>query len=178
MNKTKLDHIWGNAENTALDKVEEAYDQLESELQALENKAVQKQGLNIFTNQNIFENHSNPIIVRGNNTRYVIIANQNNSPILKLGRDANSGDGQVYAAQNSLIIGAKQNIDLKPEGIYQLRVYKTLNMMDNKIENVVNPTNEKDVANKRYVDALKTKIKEIAASSTDFNDFKTKIGQW
>lgn len=47
-----------------------------------------------------------------------------------------------------------------------------------KILNVPNPTVNGDAANKEYVDAIKRKIKEIAAASTDFNDFKRRIGSW
>lgn len=40
------------------------------------------------------------------------------------------------------------------------------------------PVGNNDAANKLYVDAIKTKIKEIAGVSTDFADFKRRIGGW
>lgn len=47
-----------------------------------------------------------------------------------------------------------------------------------RILNLPNPTENAEAATKLYVDTIKNKIKEIAASSTDFNDFKAKIGAW
>ena len=54
------------------------------------------------------------------------------------------------------------------------------------ISNMKDPTEDSHGANKRYVDdkinteisQIKSKIKEIVAQSTDFNDFKTKIQNW
>lgn len=47
-----------------------------------------------------------------------------------------------------------------------------------KLMNVPNPTQNGDATNKEYVDAIKSKIKEIAAASSDFNDFKRRIAGW
>jgi len=44
-----------------------------------------------------------------------------------------------------------------------------------KIKNVPTPTTDNEVANKAYVDSIKTQIKDKVANSRDFADFKTKI---
>lgn len=159
--QNQLEALWEQIKDHPhlMKKFEEMYDQLHSEINAIEPKIdtklsgyAKKDANNVFVNQNIFQSHSEAIIVRGNAKRYITIANQNNSPILRIGREANSGDGHIYAAQNSLIIGSKQNMDLKPEGIYQLRIYNTINMLGNKIENLKNPENNKDATTKEYVD--------------------------
>lgn len=40
------------------------------------------------------------------------------------------------------------------------------------------PIGNNDAANKSYVDAIKTKIKEMASTSNDFASFKSKVGAW
>lgn len=46
------------------------------------------------------------------------------------------------------------------------------------ITGIATPTADTQAVPKSYVDAIKTKIKEIAAASTDFADFKNRIAGW
>lgn len=46
------------------------------------------------------------------------------------------------------------------------------------IGGIQTPVGNNDGANKQYVDAIKTKIKEMVSTSSDFAAFKTKVGGW
>lgn len=86
---------------------------------------------------------------------------------------------------NIEIIPTKNIIFRMPAGPYRFELPKAgpkgvvgMAMVSNRIAEVGAPQDGGDAANKDYVDAIKNKIKEIAASATDFNDFKNKINQW
>lgn len=201
MPKTKLDHIYGSNASASVDALTNRVNTIETTL----NNVPKLNAQNQYTNQNIYKNHSAPLLIQGNNERALQVRNDSANIILKIGKFNNDNKGYIETGTEDLVlkvpstkkvlIDAPQtelrgplrmgfgglNSYILPEDNTQgksLHFKKDnmgsyhLDMNDySRIKNLPAPADLKDAIRKKD-------IKDIVAASSDWADFKRRIGSW
>lgn len=138
---------------------------LGQQVQTLEGSAVKTTGDQNKSGRITFTSDGSPIEFKPGNANATFIAGRsgsNNQRIWYFGKgSSSSNDISFVAEQGKLLLSGT-----------------TIHCNNKRVELVATPTANNDAANKAYVDAIKTQIKEKVAASNDFADFKTKIANW
>lgn len=173
--QNQLEALWEQIKDNPhlMKKFEELYDQLHSEINVVDTKLsgyAKKDEANTFTNKNTFENHQEPITLKGGPNRFITFKDGNDSEILRVGKTHLNnaliqGNSISINNEHSLIGFDNEKVEIKyKENSIRLNNDGAIFNIDGVSGNVdsnqfklVNytPTHDDSVVTKKYVDESK-----------------------